>query len=106
VTLTQLSFRHSPEGDVEFSMPWCSLVRFLGTGSMHTVKVSRKRIQDIRCPDIKGLSEDNVHALHRSFVDIIVMHRSGENLDLRLNDCRKLVWEGYELLDRLRSKGL
>jgi len=31
----------------------------------------RKRVEDVRCPDVKGLPDDIYHILHHSFVDLL-----------------------------------
>ena len=42
----------------------------------------RKRVEDVRCPAVKGLPDDIYHMLHHSFVDILKMRRSIESLDV------------------------
>jgi hypothetical protein len=74
-------------------------------GVMESVAHHRKRIEDVRCPDICGLPANLVHILHRSFVGIVTMRRSIEILDLRKGASLKLAWESRDLLKRLRASG-
>jgi len=43
----------------------------------------RKRIEDLRCPAVKGLPDDIYHVLHHRFVEILKMRRSIESADVR-----------------------
>jgi hypothetical protein len=54
----------------------------------------RKRVEDVRCPDINGLSDEHVHMLHRSYVDILGMRRSIETADLHASESRKALRGG------------
>ena len=48
----------------------------------------RKRIEDVRCPIVKGLPDDIYQMLHHSFVDILKMRRSIEIVDVLTNESR------------------
>src|SRR5215469_6378202 len=48
----------------------------------------RKRIEDVRCPTVKGLPDDIYHMLHHSFVDILKMRRSIETVDVLIDASR------------------
>jgi len=65
-----------------------------------------KRIEDLRCPHIKGLPEDVVHTLHHSLVDIVRMRRSIERTNKVLEHSMLAAAESSELLKRLRYGGL
>jgi hypothetical protein len=65
----------------------------------------RKRIDDVRCPDIKGLPDDIVHVLHNSFVGILRMRRSIENADRVAESGRRAAIEAQALLARLKAEG-
>ena len=65
----------------------------------------RKRIEDLRIPAVKGLSDDTYRMLHRTFVEIVAMRRSIESVDARLAESRKAILEAEELLKRLSPLG-
>jgi len=65
----------------------------------------RKRIEDLRIPAVKGLSDDIYHMLHHSFVDILKMRRSIESADALIDQCRETALESWELLKRLQREG-
>ena len=67
---------------------------------------TRKRIEDIRCPMIKGLPPDIVHMLHHSLVEIAIMRRSIESADREVERSLLAVFESRELLRALRTKGM
>jgi len=66
---------------------------------------TRKQIESLRCPDIKGLPDDVVHILHHSLVDIARMRRSIEYTDKALEHSTRAASESWELLKRLRANG-
>jgi len=61
-----------------------------------------KRIEDLRCPNLKGLPDDVVHTLHHSIVDIVRMRRSIERTDKVLELSMLAAYESCELLKRVR----
>ena len=65
----------------------------------------RKRIEDVRCPAVKGLPDDIYHVLHHSFVDIVKMRRSIESADGLIDTSRKAVIESRDVLKRMREAG-
>jgi hypothetical protein len=67
---------------------------------------TRKRIEDVRCPKIKGLPEDIVRILHHSLVEIAIMRRSIESADRDVERSLLAVFESCELLRELRTKGM
>ena len=66
----------------------------------------RKRIEDVRCPLVKGLPDDVYHILHQSFVEILKMRRSIESADARIDESMKAVIESCDVLERLRDDRL
>jgi len=66
---------------------------------------SRKRIEDLRIPAVKGLPDDIYHMLHHSFVDILKMRRSIESADALIDQARETALESWELLKRLQREG-
>jgi len=70
------------------------------------VERCRKRIEDVRCPVVKGLPDDVYHMLHHSFVHIIRLRRSIENADAQVERSREAILESREMLQRLRLDGL
>jgi hypothetical protein len=42
------------------------------------------RIEDVRCPAVKGLPDDIYHVLHHCFVQILKMRRSIESANALL----------------------
>jgi len=67
---------------------------------------TRKRIDDIRCPAIKGLPEDVVHILHHSLVEIAIMRQSIESANQEVERSLLAVFESCELLRELRRKNV
>jgi len=65
----------------------------------------RKRIEDVRCPNVKGLPDDVYHVLHHSFVDILKMRRSIETADMLIDTSREAVLDSREVLRRARDDG-
>jgi len=63
------------------------------------------RLEDVRCPAIKGLPDDIYHVLHHSFVDIVKMRRSIESSDAVIDTSRKAVAESWDVLKRMRHAG-
>ena len=61
----------------------------------------RKRIEDVRCPDVKGLPDDIYHILHHSFVDILKMRRSIESVDALIVVSEKSIIETRDMLKRV-----
>jgi len=49
----------------------------------------RKRIEDVRCPAVKGMPNDIYHILHHSFVGILKMRRSIESADVHIDGSTK-----------------
>ena len=64
----------------------------------------RKSIEDVRCPNVKGLPDDIYHMLHHSFVHILKMRRSIESADVLIDTSRKAVIESCNMLKRTRDK--
>jgi hypothetical protein len=67
---------------------------------------NRKRIEDLRCPNIKGLPENVVQLLHRSLVEIAHLRRSIENTDQQVALSSKAVFQSCELLRRIHAQGI
>jgi len=65
----------------------------------------RKRIEDVRCPAVKGLPDDIYHILHHSFVEILKMRRSIESADAHMDTSREAVPKSCEALKRVRDDG-
>jgi len=65
----------------------------------------RKRIEDVRCPNVKGLPDDIYYMLHHSYVDILQMHRSIEILDVLIDASKRSILESVYLLKRTRDAG-
>jgi hypothetical protein len=65
----------------------------------------RKRIEDVRCPVVKGLPDDIYHMVHHSFVDILRMRRSIESADAQIDASIEAVLKSHEVLLRLRENG-
>ena len=57
-----------------------------------------KRIEEIRMPTVKGLSDDIYHMLHHSFVGIARMLRSIETAGVAIRSSEKAIAESKELL--------
>jgi hypothetical protein len=66
---------------------------------------SRKRIEDVRIPAVKGMPDDIYHMLHRTYVGILKMRRSVERADAALNASLRAAAESAELLRRVQSQG-
>lgn len=60
----------------------------------------RKWIEDLRCPNVKGLPDDVVYILHHSLVDIVRMRRSIECTNKILELSMQAAAESCELLKR------
>jgi len=69
------------------------------------MSLGRKRIEDVRCPTVKGLPDDIYHMLHHSFVDILKMRRSIEIVDVLINESRMAALESRDVLKRVRDDG-
>ena len=54
---------------------------------------------------LKGLPDDIYHMLHHSFVGVLKMRRSIENLDRRLEASMKAIFESSDLLKRVQDDG-
>ena len=65
----------------------------------------RKRIEDLRVPDCKGLPDDVYRLLHHSFVDILKMRRSIESADAHIDASVKAAGESWVMLKRVRGEG-
>jgi len=65
----------------------------------------RKRIEDVRCPDVKGLPDDIYHILHHSFVEILKMRRSIESADTVIDKSTQAILGSHEVLKRVRDDG-
>ena len=63
----------------------------------------RKRFEDVRCPTVKGLSDDIYHVLHHTFVEILKMRRSIESVDAHIDTSKKAVLESCDLLKRVQD---
>jgi len=61
----------------------------------------RKRIEDVRCPAVKGVPNDIYHILHHSFVEILKMRRSIESADAHIDKSREAVLKSREALKRV-----
>ena len=66
----------------------------------------RKRIEDVRCPAVKGLPDDIYHILHHSFVEILKMRGSIESVDAPIDTSREAVIDSRDMLKRTRDAGL
>ena len=64
----------------------------------------RKRVEDGRCPTVRGLPDDIYPMLHHSFVDILKMRRSIESADALVEQSRGAILQSREMLQRLRSE--
>jgi len=65
----------------------------------------RRRIEDVRCPAVKGLPDDVYHILHHSFVHILKMRRSIESADALIDTSMEAILKSREVLKRLRDDG-
>ena len=65
----------------------------------------RKRIEDVRCPAVKGLPDDVYHILHHSFVHILKMRRSIESADVHIDASVEAILESRDVLKRVRDNG-
>jgi len=63
----------------------------------------RLPVEDVRCPNVKGLPDDVYHLLHHSFADILKMRRSIENVDVRIDTSMEAILKSRELLKCLRG---
>jgi len=61
----------------------------------------RLRVEEVRCPAVKGLPEDIYHMLHHSFVDILKMRRSIEKFDALIEASVKTIHQSRDLLERI-----
>ena len=84
-----------------------SLAGFWLGGCVMSLKTPgrRKRIEDVRCPAVKGLSDDVYHILHHSFVEILKMRRSIESADAHIDTSREAVIDSWDILKRTRDAG-
>jgi hypothetical protein len=62
------------------------------------------QIADVRYPDINGLPADIVHALHHTFVGILLMRQSIESANLAVTSGRVAAIESRALLARLKAE--
>jgi len=65
----------------------------------------RKRIEEVRCPTVKGLSDDIYHILHHSFVHILKMRRSIESADVLIEASMEAILQSREVLKRVQDDG-
>jgi hypothetical protein len=65
----------------------------------------RKRIEDVRCPAVKGLPDDIYQILHHSYVEILKMRRSIESADVHVDTSREAVIDSWYVLKRTRAAG-
>jgi len=63
----------------------------------------RKRIEDVRCPAVKGVPDDIYRIRHHSFVEILKMRRSIESADAHIDLSMKALADSLDVLDRLRN---
>ena len=73
--------------------------------SLATSPPRRKRIEDVRCPDVDGLPDDIYHLLHHSFVHILKMRRSIESADVFVDKSKEAILASHKMLKRLRDEG-
>ena len=65
----------------------------------------QKRIEDVRCPAVKGLPGDIYHILHHSYVEILKMRRSIASADAHVDTSREAVIDSWYVLKRTRAAG-
>jgi len=65
----------------------------------------RLPVEDVRCPDVKGLPDDVYNRLHHSFVDILKMRRGIESADVHIYTSREAILKSREALKRVRDDG-
>jgi hypothetical protein len=65
----------------------------------------QNEFSNVRCPQIEGLAPEIVHMLHKSFVGIILMRKSIESAQMRIDASREAANEALKLLDRLKAEG-
>jgi hypothetical protein len=70
--------------------------------SFNGTAMPRKRIQDISLPRIKGVTEEVIHLLHHSVVEIVRMRRSIESADEAIARSSNAIFDGCELLKSLQ----
>jgi len=73
-------------------------VRALGIMENPRKPAARKRIEDVRIPAVKGLSDDLYRLMHLSLVGIVSMRRSIERADAAISSSAKAIAESKELL--------
>jgi hypothetical protein len=56
----------------------------------------RMPIEDVRCPNIKGLPDNIYHMLHHSFIEILKMRRSIESMDAGIEQSTKAIVESLD----------
>ena len=65
----------------------------------------RKSIEDVRCPNVKGLPDDIYHMLHHSFVEILKMRRSIESADAHIDKSTEAAKDSLDVLKRAQDAG-
>ena len=61
---------------------------------------TRKRIEDVRIPAVRGISDDLYHLMHHSVVGIVRMRRSIEGADVAISSSKMAIAESKALLRR------
>ena len=61
---------------------------------------TRKRIEDVRIPAVRGMSDDLYHLMHHSVVGIVRMRRSIESADAAISSSEMAIAESKALLKR------
>jgi len=72
--------------------------------SLAPLPCRRKRIEDVRCPAVKGLPDDIYHILHHSFVHILKMRRSIEIDDALIASSLKAIIQSMDVLKRAQDE--
>ena len=65
---------------------------------------TRKRIEDVRIPAVKGISDDLYHLIHHSVVGIVRMRRSIESADAAISSSKIAIAGSKALLGRLETR--
>jgi len=65
----------------------------------------RKRIEDVRCPVVKGVPNRIYRILHHSYVEILKMRRSIESADAHVDMSREAAMDSWDVLKRRQDAG-